>query len=155
MPHIPFEGTIIIHHIFAHTIYKAYNDIALEEVLNWIQLLQKLLKNMRHTGLPDVGNWEKLWQKQISKWWERELSIFSKLKYIIRRCQRHNGDRGWGHHLYVLGKTSMKKNVFFRASPELPKPPPHDPNSGNLVLFFRKSKFKIWKKTVFFHWGLP
>ena len=36
-----------------------------------------------------------------------------------------------------------KKNVFFRALPELPKPPPHDPNSGNLVLFFRKSKFKI------------
>ena len=35
--------------------------------------------------------------------------------------------------------------VFFRALPELPNPPPHDPNSGNLVLFFRKSKFKTWK----------
>ena len=45
----------------------------------------------------------------------------------------------------ILGKASMKKkNVFFRALPELPNPPsPHDPNSGNLVLFFRKSKFKI------------
>ena len=42
-----------------------------------------------------------------------------------------------------LGKTSIKKNVFFRALPESPKPPPHDPNSGNLVLFFWKSKFKI------------
>ena len=40
---------------------------------------------------------------------------------------------------------NRKKNVFFRALPELPTPPPHDPNSGNLVLFFRKSKFKIWK----------
>ena len=45
-----------------------------------------------------------------------------------------------------LGKTSMKKkNIFFRALPELPNPPPPDPNSGNLVLFFWKSKFKIWK----------
>ena len=44
----------------------------------------------------------------------------------------------------ALKKTSMKKNVFFRALPESPKPqPPPDPNSGNLVLFFRKSKFKI------------
>ena len=44
------------------------------------------------------------------------------------------------------GRDHLKKNVFFRALPELPKPPPpHDPNSGNLVLFFRKSKFKIWK----------
>ena len=42
-----------------------------------------------------------------------------------------------------LGKASMEKNVFFRALPELPKPPPQDPNSGNLVLFFRKLKFKI------------
>ena len=43
------------------------------------------------------------------------------------------------------GRGQRKKNVFFRALPELPNPPPHDPNSGNLVLFFRKSKFKIWK----------
>ena len=41
------------------------------------------------------------------------------------------------------GRPQLKKNVFFRALPESPKPPPHDPNSGNLVLFFRKSKFKI------------
>ena len=42
------------------------------------------------------------------------------------------------------GRYQSKKNVFFRALPELPKtPPPHDPNSGNLVLFFRKLKFKI------------
>ena len=41
---------------------------------------------------------------------------------------------------YGLGKGSIEKNVFFRALPELPKPPP-DPNLGNLVLFFRTSKF--------------
>ena len=44
------------------------------------------------------------------------------------------------------GRGQRQKNVFFRALPEFPNPPPpHDPNSGNLVLFFRKSKFKIWK----------
>ena len=50
-------------------------------------------------------------------------------------------------HLITKERDPLKKkNVFFRALPELPKPPPpHDPNSGNLVLFFRKSKFKIWK----------
>ena len=45
----------------------------------------------------------------------------------------------------VREEVDWKKNVFFRAVPELPKPPPPDPNLGNLVLFFRKSKFKIWK----------
>ena len=49
---------------------------------------------------------------------------------------------GWGWPFLFLGKASMKKNVFFRALPESPNPPP-DPNSGNLVLFFRTSKFKI------------
>ena len=41
------------------------------------------------------------------------------------------------------GRGQRQKNVFFRALPESPKPPPHHPNSGNLVLFFRQSKFKI------------
>ena len=49
------------------------------------------------------------------------------------------------HKCCLKGRGQLKKNVFFRALPELPNPPPHDPNSGNLVLFFRKSKFKIWK----------
>ena len=47
------------------------------------------------------------------------------------------------------GRDPMKKNVFFRALPELPKPPPHDPNSGNLVLFFPDVKIQDLKVT----WG--
>ena len=35
---------------------------------------------------------------------------------------------------------SRKKNVFFRALPESPKPPPPNLNSGNLVLFFGRQK---------------
>ena len=48
----------------------------------------------------------------------------------------------------VLGKVSIKKNVFFRAMPESPNPPP-DPNSGNLVLFFGRqiSRFKSQFRT--------
>ena len=38
------------------------------------------------------------------------------------------------------GRHQWKKGVFFRALLESPKPPPPDPNSGNLVLFFRTSK---------------
>ena len=52
--------------------------------------------------------------------------------------------------LWGLGKASMKKNVFFRALPELPNPPPpHDPNSGNLVLFFgrQNSRFESHLRT--------
>ena len=41
------------------------------------------------------------------------------------------------------GRGQLKKNVFFWALPKFPNPPPLDPNSGNLVLFFRTSKFKI------------
>ena len=45
-----------------------------------------------------------------------------------------------------LGKGSTEKKTFsFGHCPNPLTPPPHDPNSGNLVLFFRKSKFKIWK----------
>ena len=45
--------------------------------------------------------------------------------------------------LLPLGKTSMeKKTISFR-------PLPPDANSGNLVLFFQTSKFKIWKSL----WG--
>jgi len=43
-----------------------------------------------------------------------------------------------------------KKNVFFRALPESPKPPPHDPNSGNLVLFFGRQKQRFARMTEFF-----
>ena len=40
---------------------------------------------------------------------------------------------------YILqhkGRHQQKKNVFFRALPESPKPHTPDPNSGNMVLFF-------------------
>ena len=35
-----------------------------------------------------------------------------------------------------LGKTSIQKNVFFRALPESPKPPPPCPQIGQLGPFF-------------------
>ena len=38
---------------------------------------------------------------------------------------------------------NRKKTFSFGHCPNHLNPPPHDPNSGNLVLFFRKSKFKI------------
>ena len=41
----------------------------------------------------------------------------------------------------------MEKNVFFRALPKSPKPPPHDPNSGNLVLFFLRQKRRFGRMT--------
>ena len=52
--------------------------------------------------------------------------------------------------LPILGKTSMEKNVFFRALPESPKPPPPDPNSGNLVLFFGRQKRRFARMTEIF-----
>ena len=45
-----------------------------------------------------------------------------------------------------------KKNVFFRALPESPiPPPPSDHNSGNLVLFFGRQKQSFARKTNFFY----
>ena len=49
-----------------------------------------------------------------------------------------------------LGKTSTEKNVFFRALPESPNPPPPDPNSGNLVLFFGRQKRRFARMTEIF-----
>ena len=42
-------------------------------------------------------------------------------------------------HRYQLGKTSIKKKRFLSGIARITPPP--DPNSGNLVLFFRTSKF--------------
>ena len=45
-----------------------------------------------------------------------------------------------------LGKGSTEKKRFLSGIARITYlNPPHDPNSGNLVLLFRKSKFKIWK----------
>ena len=54
--------------------------------------------------------------------------------------------------LFVLREgVNEKKNVFFRALPESPNPPP-DPNSGNLVLFFGRQKRRFARMTDFFLW---
>ena len=50
-------------------------------------------------------------------------------------------------HGMCKGRHRNKKNVFFRALPESPKPPPHDPNSGNLVLFFLRQKRRFARMT--------
>ena len=42
----------------------------------------------------------------------------------------------------------MEKNVFFQALPKLPNPPPHDPNSGNLVLFFSEVEIQDLKVSL-------
>ena len=46
----------------------------------------------------------------------------------------------------LLGNTSIKKNVFFRALPELPLSPPPPPLSGNLYIFFGRQKgiYKVY-----------
>ena len=54
--------------------------------------------------------------------------------------------------IFHKGRGQLKKDVFFRALPELPKPP-HDPNSGNLVLFsevkIQDLKASLELKTVY------
>ena len=46
------------------------------------------------------------------------------------------------------GRQQLKKTFSFGHCPNHLNPPPPDPNSGNLVLFFRTSKFiefaKMW-----------
>ena len=44
---------------------------------------------------------------------------------------------------FPLGKTSMKKDAFFRALPESPNPPHPLSNSGNFVLFFGRQNSKF------------
>ena len=46
---------------------------------------------------------------------------------------------------WSLGKGSIEKKFSFGHCPNYLNPPPPAPNLGNLVLFFRTSKFKIWK----------
>ena len=46
-------------------------------------------------------------------------------------------------HFLLREGINEKKTFSFWHCPNFLTPPPHDPNSGNLVLFFRKAKFKI------------
>ena len=46
-------------------------------------------------------------------------------------------------HVCLREGVNEKKTFSFGHCPNHLNPPPHHPNSGNLVLFFRKSKFKI------------
>ena len=41
-----------------------------------------------------------------------------------------------------------KKNVFFRALPELPNPPPHDPNFGQLGPLFLEVEIQDLKVSL-------
>ena len=43
------------------------------------------------------------------------------------------------------GRHQWEKNVFFRALPESPKPPPLTPIRATWSSFFRTSKLKMWK----------
>ena len=47
---------------------------------------------------------------------------------------------------FYVGKGPIEKKRFLSGIARIfLTPPPHDPNSGNWVPFFRKSKLKIWK----------
>ena len=58
------------------------------------------------------------------------IEIFQMKKWHFKTCLH-------------LGKASMEKKTFSFGHCPNPQPPPPDPNSGNLVLFFWTSKFKI------------
>ena len=45
-----------------------------------------------------------------------------------------------------MGRDQLKKNVFFRPLPELPKPPPHDP--GQLVPLFSEVEIQDLKVSL-------
>ena len=46
---------------------------------------------------------------------------------------------------HYKGRHQQKKTFSFGHCPKPLNSPPPDPNSGNFVLFFQTSKFKIWK----------
>ena len=48
----------------------------------------------------------------------------------------------------LLGKASMKKNVFFRALPELPNPPPPWPQFGQLGPLFSEVEIQVLKVSL-------
>ena len=59
-------------------------------------------------------------------------------------------DTRWLSRALTKGRLQLKKNVFFRALPESPKPPPPSPQFGQLgPLFFgsRNSRFESQFRT--------
>ena len=81
--------------------------------------------------------------------------IESTAKFNSRNCRAPSGwiqkilESSTNNFLGIKtkGRHRNKKNVFFRALPESPKHPPHDPNSGNLVLFFLRQKRRFARRT--------
>ena len=128
---------------------------------------------------------QKIWHAQKSKEQEKEAErererqvllvfpcpIITQLKGIWKVQRGKNlkeGRRGmvattllggeiFTNYMAHKGRHQQKKNVFFRAFPESPKPPPPDPSSGNLVLFFMsKTTFCAYdrKKNWCWYWRL-
>ena len=64
-----------------------------------------------------------------------EMLFISSTRYFVNRCREHKGRHQW------------KKNVFFRALPESPKPPPW-PQFGQLVPFFSEVKIQDLKVSL-------
>ena len=71
------------------------------------------------------------------------------LAFFLPRELLQKGVRDICTDAMCKGRHQLKKNVFFWALPESPNPPPHDPNSGNLVLFFgsQNSRFESQFRT--------
>ena len=73
--------------------------------------------------------------------------VWQKIKRTYFRGRLEIVERTLG--LTLREAINRKKNVFFRALPESPKPPPN-PNSGNLVLFFGRQKRRFPRMAKFF-----
>ena len=78
-------------------------------------------------------------------------ALISKYPHETAYCMRLIWIFAYAERMHMCGlclrEDLNKKNVFFRALLESPKPPPW-PQFGQLGPFFRTSKFKIWKSLV-------
>ena len=82
---------------------------------------------------------------KVKTWYEKRLTWEVRAnKVFILFAHKLVFPQSKGRHQW------QKKNVFFRAFPESPNPPPPDPNSGNLVLFFGRQKRRFALMTKFF-----
>ena len=122
-------------------LYKSLNIHLIFEVENYVIVLPSSVRN------PDSRRGKEVMTNPTSKTiflpvdWSQMSPSQSCDKLVVDNRQNHS----WEWYTFREDINEKKTFSFGHCLNYLNPPPPHDPNSGNLVLFFWTSKFRTWK----------
>ena len=89
----------------------------------------------------DSDEWKNITRNYTLLWdWNITLVLQQQENVVLSKCNYSTNRCDLWTELTIREDINRKKTFSFGHCPNHLNPPPHDPNSGNLVLFFRTSK---------------